>query len=299
MILQMICNISKTIKIQLESTGNHVLIKENTGQEIIITGTSQEILKSLLSKYQLIQDHRYVLIDKTEVISLTDGILCLYTTYFSRSIFDSLGNSIDITFAHAFPLSLASQFRDSMMKILDEVIQLKQLVLIPSSELVLVDTKNCEKNLEILNKKYNKLLKKNDGLVVKLTRDLPHLFDDWKLFCNDRFDEDVDNILIDIFKKIYIEEEVTVKEFWLGDECMCRCLLYYDHKNKIVFDIIAPWNMKYKKNRPGIYSLLINIIEATSIEYKYCLCYGEFPYKQKILEYFPRIRLDDLSICMD
>jgi hypothetical protein len=287
--LQVVSKSQSNVRFKIKTINSTIVVNDGSNNNKIIDGKTSEKLKTLVEWYPINRYQEKIYIDSTEIKTVEDGILLLYSTYFSEHIYNLIGEELDVAFAHAFPISLFPHARANIIPRLEEIILLHQLVILPSKEFVLANT-SALKNLKDLKAKqiyrhHKKLFKKNSDLVITSTRDLTTVFKDWNSFCVSRFGAGADKKLLDFFQSYYTVHDCLVKEFWWGEQCICRNLLLYDNDNRTIYDVLAPWNQLYKNRRLGIFSGVINLLEAIESEYKYSLCYGNFLYKMEILKF--------------
>ena len=87
-----------------------------------------------------------------------------------------------------------------------------------------------------------------------------------------------------------------LNEFYLDKLWICSTLIYQDKFNKILYDIMVPWNLDYPELRSGIVALLNNLKEANQIGYNFSMCYGGQNYKEAILGELPKSVIETIFV---
>jgi hypothetical protein len=285
---------AKTTEFQfsLEGKPSQVIIKfksENT--KIVLDALEYKLLFRLIQIYPISINSIAVIIDKS-INGYGDALILLYVAHFKTKLlsgFEAL--NYHVVFAHAFPLSVVPSILLKVADLLSEVVDNKQLLLLDSQQLILVETTGSNVSLSEITKKHSRLIQINKDLKVTYHTNIKSVLSNWSDFCVNRFGEKPSETVLQLFSKIYTDSNFLVKEFWLNQECLAQSLIYKDVQYGILYDLLAPWKLESRSRRLGIFSGVHNLIEAYNLKLKYCMCYGDFPYKHEILSGLPNSRL--------
>lgn len=194
-----------------------------------------------------------------------------------------------VVLAHAMPLACSVELREYVTDHFCEIVKGEQLLLLAASDLVLV--KVGKSYLSEIVKRNLRLIQMNSDWRVVYTTDICGVINMWKEFCQVRFGSSLATEHLDLLRLIFGFPGFGVKEFWMNDECVVRSLFYIENRYKIFFDVLAPWDLKVQRCRPGIYAAIHNLCEACRIDGCYSLCYGVAAYKDRIVRGLPRLSI--------
>lgn len=193
-----------------------------------------------------------------------------------------------LTFSYAFPIALCDMNVISrVISNLDEVISVNALVY----SITNIDFCVTERQDLVIDKLFKKnKFKSKRFLDIKYKKNfaIDDIWGRYIEYCKKRFDINVGDDEINLYKKIFYGKCFYVNEFYLDDKWVCSTLLYQNDVYKILYNILVPWNLDLKEVRPGIVSLLINLKEANRIGYLFSMCYGGQAYKERILRELPK-----------
>lgn len=88
-----------------------------------------------------------------------------------------------------------------------------------------------------------------------------------------------------------------VRDFVHAGEVIASAVVCLHESSKVAFDLMAAWQLRHARLRPGIYSAVYNLTDAERHGYRYSLCYGQFPYKDHVLGAASRLTLEELIHC--
>ncbi|MFM7363347.1 MAG: hypothetical protein ACKO11_02340 [Cuspidothrix sp.] len=288
--------INKEFQFSLEGKSAQIIIKSKRKDcQIILDAFENQILFRLTEIYPLSNNCIPIIIDQS-IKSYGDALIALYLACFKTELISEFGNLVyHVVFAHALPISIVPSILLKIANLLSEVVDNKQLLLLDPGKLILVETVGSSISLSDITKKHSRLLEKNADLKVIYHTNIKSILLNWSDFCVTRFGEKPSETMLQLFSKIYIDNNFLVKEFWLHQECVAQSLIYKDTQYGIFYDLLAPWKLEYRSRRLGIFSGIHNLIEAYNLKLKYCMCYGDFPYKHEILSGLPHSKIPEIN----
>ena len=221
--------------------------------------------------------------------SRADGILAICMTMNYQYI-SHTDECYSLTFCHAFPLFELESVQKSMIYNIDLMIRTGSLVFKPNRELVSFNTADKREELNRFLDKNRRRIERCRELTITSHHQTERIFTHWADFYKARFDRQYTEDEINAFTVVFENETFIVNDYHYHNISVASNLIYVDKKHKICYDVLAPWNLSYKKLGMGIYSILYCVKYACESGYNYSLCYGNFPYKLDLLEpFFSRI----------
>ncbi|EDN71330.1 hypothetical protein BGP_0801 [Beggiatoa sp. PS] len=241
--------------------------------------------------------HSYVAVfaqnQNYKIKTLAEGIVALFIARHFASII-SMNNGVNyhVVLAHAFPLAFIKGIYEHTVQYLPQIVHGNQLLFLDQNQLILVDPSHVPR--ENIESRHRRVVRINSKCEIRRTTPTTEIIKRWSSFCEWRFHDTLNTKHLNLLKTIFSALGFTVKEFWLSDQCMVQSLIYFDHEQRILFDVLAPWQPKHSANRPGIYSAVHNLLESHQLNARYCLCYGIYPYKQEIIRGLPNVDLQKI-----
>ncbi len=220
--------------------------------------------------------------------SISEALLAYFISLHTlRMCYLQTNQYMHIVFAHAFPVFLTNiDFKKKILNLLDKIVNMKQLLILPEQDLVLVEVNNKSQSINQLLTKYKKVERKNIKTKIVKNLNVNKVLISWKKFCKYRFSQEVDNELINLFEFLYSNNDFYTTELWLGNNLFAQSLVFKSITHNILFDVLAPWDYKYKNYSPGIFLSVSNIKDAYKTKMNYSLCYGKYKYKDDITRFF-------------
>ena len=221
--------------------------------------------------------------------SCADGILAICISKINPYIFYA-NECYSLTFSHAFPLFELESVQRNIILNIDLMVRTDSLIFKSNHELVLFYTADNREELNRLMLKNKRRIKRGKELKIVSHNKIERIFTQWTDFYKSRFDRQYTEDEIQAFTVVFGNETFIINDYLYYNVLVASNLLYIDKKHKIIFDVLAPWNLAYKKMGMGIYSILYSVKYACENGYNYSLCYGNFLYKLNLLEpFFSRI----------
>ena len=241
----------------------------------------QDIIHKMKTQYKhnIIVSNLY-----DEVRSKTEYLVfaSIFDEYF-YAYNEDMHTKINLTFDYAFPIChCPKSFRRQILQNLDEVIKNKLLVL-SKADIIFYDLTKCKDKIDKLFRKHFKKYGKNEIEICK-NKDVNSIFNFWKLFCKKRFQVEITNEKIKVLKNIYRINCCYCLNVFIKNQYCVSTLILQDDENQIIYGILAPWLLEFKKYRPGILSIFCEMWTAIELGYKYALGYGEQEYKLNLLK---------------
>lgn len=214
------------------------------------------------------------------------ALALLINNYFSKVYDNSFMESYDLTFCYAFPLYEQTTIKSKIIKNLDIINKVKFLVYQNTNEYMLYKVIGKDKELHNLLFHYRNIMKKCNCINVKKSYKIENIFNNWKDFYMNRFGKKYTEDEVNAFLCILNEEDYYINDYYVDDYIVCSNLIYHDNVHKIIYDILAPWDLSYKKMSLGIYSILFTVKQAVNFKCDYSLCYGNLEYKNELFKHF-------------
>lgn len=285
---------SNEFQFSLEGKSSKIIVELGRHNKFILDAFEKEILLRLTKNYPILNSYIPIVVDQS-IEGYGDALVALYASCFRTELlsgFETL--SYHVVFAHAFPLALVPSILLKIADHLSEVVDNNQLLLLDSHKLILAETTGSNISVSDVVQKHDRLIKINKDLRIVYHTNIKSILLEWSIFCVSRFGEKPSEALLELFSKIYTEPSFIVKEFWLNQECIAYSLIYKDNQYGIFYDLLAPWKLECKSRRLGIFSGVHNLMEAHNLRLKYCMCYGDFPYKHEVLSGCPISKIPEI-----
>jgi hypothetical protein len=193
-----------------------------------------------------------------------------------------------LTLAYALPLALDAGWRDWAEQHADLLVRSKQLVPVPATDLVAVEPDS------VRIRRHRRLLRRHADTHVKEHHDLADFLGHWSAFTHWRYNYLLPDHERAALLAVLQASGCTVREFIHNGEVVARSVLCAHTASRTVFDVMATWHPRHARLRPGIYSAVHNLLEAADSDFRFSLCYGQFPYKDDIVSGGERLALEDL-----
>ena len=227
------------------------------------------------------------IIPKWHASSFSEGVLLLWLTKHWTFVISKDYRCCHVVLSHAFPLSLEPTLCDFVMTNIYDLLVEEQLLILDANQFILVDP--LAANSETTTAHHRRLLRASHDWSVIKNENVECVLGMWSDYCENRFGIIHSNRHKTLLSNLFSQSGFFVKEFWRGDACVARSLLYTGYRHRILYDILTPWSRDMARLRPGIFSAVHNLIESRSKGMQYSLCYGIFPYKEDIVHGLPRI----------
>jgi hypothetical protein len=225
----------------------------------------------------------------SEIVTLADGALALWAARRWPCLVGPEGAPFHVVLSHAFPLAFVGGMFAHALRHLPVIVRGRQLSLLGARQLVFAETPAA--GLEGARRRHARALRRNARLSRQSrpasSEALSALLRDWAEFTSWRFNSPLDAGRLEALGIIFACEGFTVNEFWDGARCVARSLTYVDVAQRALFDVMAPWQRDQARARLGIYTAVLNLLEAGQRGLRYCLCYGIFPYKDEVVRGLP------------
>lgn len=269
---------------------HHLLIEDAHGSERIRIDRRPSEVTALPSR---LLRFRPVFAEGPGIRGIADGVLALALSAAWPEIGEARSNRrYQITLAYALPLWLDPTWREWTARNLRLVLGAGQMIAVPSSEFIAVDP--AEQSAASLAHRQRRLLKRHVDTTVEREGAVGEVVDAWSAFCRSRFDIRITPLQRKAVDGIFGMSGCEVRQFVNAGRTIARSLVCLHASSRTLFDVLAPWDESHAYLRPGIYSAFVNLLEARDRDYRYCLCYGDFPYKRDVLGRLGRLRLQDL-----
>jgi hypothetical protein len=195
-----------------------------------------------------------------------------------------------LTLAYALPLALDRAWREWAGREADGLVRGRQLVAVPASHLVAVEPAG---NLE---RRHRRLLRQHaaSGTRVREHEDHGAFLSHWSAFSQRRYDTALTQDEREALRTVLAMSGCTVREFTCRGEVIARSVVCRHEPSRTIFDLMATWEPRHARYRPGVYSGVCNILDAARQGCRYSLCYGQFAYKDDIVGTSRRLALSDL-----
>ena len=188
----------------------------------------------------------------------------------------------DLNLSYALPLNKEKKVLQFVIKNLDLCLQNKQIVFLPNSSLY----SYSKVNFDELNSIYiseKRTIKKNKDVHIYETIFSEKFFEFWKEFDENRFNEIQTIEFRNFFKFLYNVLDFKIYKYVIDQTTIAYNVCYFSEENKIIYDVLFPWVYDKKTFRIGIFAIIKNLEKCSEMQWGYSLCYGKFPYKDKIL----------------
>lgn len=189
----------------------------------------------------------------------------------------------ELTFAYAVPLNKERYLCDLTLSIFEKCIRNGQLVFLPADTLCIQKKISKEKYLGLCHFE-RKTISRNEKTSVKEVPFTDDFFEYWKNYELRRFGEIQEKSIRDFFMKVYSDLHFKLYKYSLNEETVAYNVCYYSDEQKVLYDVLFPWDDKMNVYRIGIFSILVNVKRALDLKWGYSLCYGIFDYKTEILK---------------
>lgn len=216
------------------------------------------------------------------------AVLSLILNKYYQYIESPDGELYDLTFGYAFPLFHKNKIHEYIFSDISVYTKHKLLVYQQRKALtsyVVAGRQEALTDFFIHNKRR---WKKCSDIWVKRDENVEHIFTQWFSFYQDRFD------------RTYLEEEIKafssavccnsadtyLNKFYLGHRLVAANLVFHDRKERVFYDILAPWDTKLSSYGLGIYTIMFTVRQAFENNSDYSLCYGRIPYKMQLMNPF-------------
>lgn len=220
------------------------------------------------------------------------ALLLLTSGQWSELLDFDADTAYHVALSFAFPLWLSFQWRRWTLGSLDVVMAGGQLVAVPASDLVAVDPLGVTE--ATLVHRHRRLLRRHRDTSVRSTPDLDAVLSWWEQFSEHRHGRRPTGAELTALTRIALMAGCEAKEYRTAGSAAAMSLVCRHKPTQTLFDLLAPWDTTRGGLRPGVYSAVDNLLEARRRSFRYCLCYGNFPYKDEVVGRLPRLGLHNL-----
>lgn len=193
-----------------------------------------------------------------------------------------------LTLAYALPLALDARWRAWAADHAELLIRGRQLVAVPASDLVAVAPDGQA------GPRHRRLLRRHARTEVTQHGDHARFLDQWSAFTTWRYGRPLPAEERAALHALLAMSGCVVREFAHAGETIAHCVVCLHDARRVAFDLMAAWHPRHARLRPGIFSAVHNLTDATQRAWRFSLCYGQFPYKDEIVGTAPRLTLEDL-----
>lgn len=211
------------------------------------------------------------------------NIIVLFVLTLLNNTFIYNEKDYELTFAYAVPLNKERYLCNFALSIFEKCIGNGQLVFLPADTLCIQKKISKEKYLKLCHFE-RKTISRNEKIIVKEVPFTDDFFEYWKNYELQRFGEIQEKSIRDFFMEVYSDLHFKLYKYSFNGETVAYNVCYYSDEQKVLYDVLFPWNDKMNVYRIGIFSILINVKRALDLKWGYSLCYGIFDYKTEILK---------------
>jgi len=191
---------------------------------------------------------------------------------------------VDIVAFHAIPLHVTTSIIDFVIEHFDGMLYHNQIGLFLKNKNNHVEV-ITNTNVGCMHRKYKKVLKKNQKTQLTATTDLMACLEYYKKYCSIRFSSEVNNNLLELLYQFYsADNSIKIYSIAVDDQIVGYSVILLDDDNRVLYDMLCPWDMSQKEYNLGKWVAIKNIELAYQKKYAYSLCYGRFPYKDEIIQ---------------
>lgn len=201
--------------------------------------------------------------------------------------------SYHVVLSFAFPLWLDIGWRRWTLDSLDVVVAGDQLVVVPASDLVAVDPLVVAE--AALMCRHSRLLRSHRNTSVRFMSEIGPVLTWWEEFSEQRHGRRPTSAESTALRRVALMAGCEAKEYRVAGSPAVMSLVCRHGPTRTLFDLLAPWDATWAALRPGVYSAVDNLLEAHRQEFRYCLCYGNFGYKDEVVGALPRLGLEHLA----
>ena len=194
----------------------------------------------------------------------------------------------ELSFAYAVPLNRDNFLKTYTINNLDACLKNGQIVFLPSDSLYIVDHIE-EDAIKLIHRKEKRTIKKNLETIISHANFTQDFFDFWKRYDFNRYGETQTDAFIRFFKNVYSSASFELYEYIYDNEIVAYNVCYLSQNQKVIYDVLFPWEKSNNVYRIGIYSMIKNIEKAFSMGWGYSICYGKFDYKDSIFKLLKRL----------
>lgn len=187
----------------------------------------------------------------------------------------------DLTISYAMPIGNDKRIIKFIFKNLKSCLKNRQLVLQKRSDLY-IQTKINEKKLKKIFHDEKRTLNRNKNIKIQKVNFSKKFFKFWNNYDNRRFKETHTKDFEMFFKRLYKLDNFVLYKYTFLDNVIAYNVCYFSNDEKILYDVLFPWEKSNYAYRIGILSILNNLVKAYNMKYGYSLCYGVFDYKNSI-----------------
>ncbi len=269
------------------------------GDEIVVPGRGRlhvdEIPPSWLRGSAVLDAIEYLPATQGRPIARTRGDVALLLLIAGQwpELLDLDGDvNHHVTLSFALPLWLDLGWRRWTLANLDLVTAGRQLAVVPALELVAVDPASVLE--ETILHRHRRLLRRHAGTTAHPASPAAALAW-WERFSQQRYGQPPDAHQLAALTRIAAMSGCEAREYRADSSAVVISLLCRHDPTRMMFDLLAPWDITRPRLRPGVYSAVANLLEAHREQLRYCLCYGSFPYKDEAVGGLRRLSLTDLK----
>lgn len=230
--------------------------------------------KKAINKYFFVNDFA----SDEDIVVLLALTFCGNKFYYNDDLYE-------LSFAYAVPLNRDTYLMEFAVQYLEECLKTHNIVFLKSDTLYL-----CEKVTKIgydkVCKKNRKTVRNNAQILIEQIPFSSEFFDFWEEYDYTRFGERQSKEFKEFFWKLYSSSPTfQLYRYSQNGEAFAYNVLYFSQNQKVIYDVLFPWENANSVYRIGIFSIIKNLQMAVESGWGYSICYGKFEYKDQIWKY--------------
>lgn len=280
----------------ISHTGQQVARLRTTTDQVVIevgnrhhSATSTQAIKTALTPHLTWSQVRPVVDERPWATRRPHAILLLFLAAHWPEISHPSGNAYHLTLSYALPLALDQGWRYWAEEHAEHLIATHQLAAVPAADLVAVRPNSDAEH------RHRRLLRAHHETSAREHHDLDSFLSDWSHFSAARYGHTLPDDERFALHGLLSMSNCAVRDFTQANRIIGRSLVCWHQPSNTLFDLMATWSPHAARLRPGIYSGVYNLLDAQHNRARFSLCYGQFSYKDEIVEGSERLAIQDIQ----